>query len=67
MAEVISASHKAGKHLCVQEQRKNEDSLLENWEGDWGKNEGCIEEGTEGAEMGQKTSLMKHYSALLPQ
>lgn len=64
MAEVISASHKAGKHLCVQKQRKNEDSLLGNWERDWSKNGDCIEEGTEGPEMGQRT--MKQYSALLP-
>lgn len=32
MAEIISASHKAGKHLCVQKQRQNEDSLRGNWE-----------------------------------
>lgn len=46
-AEVISPSHEARKHLCVQEHRKkNEDSLLENWERDWGKNEGCTEQTT---------------------
>ena len=43
-------THKARKHLCLRKQRKNGNSLGENREGDWGKNGGCIEEDTKGAD-----------------
>lgn len=57
MAEVISPSHKAGKHLCVQRQEKNEDSLPENWERDWGKKWKFHWRGYRGSQNGGKKAL----------
>lgn len=58
MADAIWPLHKAGKHLCVQEQRgrggKNEDRLQANWKKDWGRNGCSVEEGGRGKKQRNK-------------